>query len=77
MGAVPWEGDRKLFEFLILEGAQAGLSWSTILRKRDNYRAAFDGFDPTQVARYDKQKKEQLLQICQQRTNSEPMDLPS
>lgn len=50
---VPQHDDRKLFEHLILDGAQAGLSWETILRKRDNYRAAFDGFDPVKVARFD------------------------
>jgi DNA-3-methyladenine glycosylase I len=49
---VPVHDDRVLFEFLVLEGAQAGLSWSTILRKRDNYRKAFAGFDPTKVARF-------------------------
>jgi DNA-3-methyladenine glycosylase I len=49
---VPLHDDRQLFEFLILEGAQAGLSWITILKKRENYRAAFDGFDPQTVARY-------------------------
>ena len=49
---VPLHDDRKLFEFLVLEGAQAGLSWHTVLRKRENYRAAFDGFDPEKVARY-------------------------
>jgi DNA-3-methyladenine glycosylase I len=49
---VPVRDDRRLFEFLILEGAQAGLSWSTILAKRENYRQAFDGFDPERVARY-------------------------
>jgi DNA-3-methyladenine glycosylase I len=49
---VPLHDDRKLFEFLVLEGAQAGLSWSTILNKRDAYRVAFDGFDPRRVARY-------------------------
>lgn len=58
---VPVHDDRKLFEFLILEGAQAGLSWETILRKRDNYRAAFDAFDPKKVARYDERKKAALL----------------
>ena len=58
---VPVHDDRKLFEFLVLEGAQAGLSWETILRKRDNYRAAFDKFDPKRVARYDEQKKAALL----------------
>lgn len=58
---VPVHDDRKLFEFLILEGAQAGLSWSTILNKRDNYRKAFDGFDPERVARYDRRKIQQLM----------------
>jgi DNA-3-methyladenine glycosylase I len=53
--------DRTLFEFLILEGAQAGLSWETILNKRENYRAAFDGFDAQRVARYDRRKIAQLL----------------
>jgi DNA-3-methyladenine glycosylase I len=50
---VPLHDDRKLFEFLVLEGAQAGLSWLTILRKREGYRAAFAGFDPAEVARWD------------------------
>lgn len=59
---VPVHEDRVLFEFLILEGAQAGLSWDTILRKRENYRAAFDGFDPKIVARYDQRKLSRLLQ---------------
>src|SRR5579863_1732326 len=58
---VPVHDDRVLFEFLVLEGAQAGLSWSTILRKRDAYRRAFDGFDPRKVARYDKRKVAALL----------------
>jgi DNA-3-methyladenine glycosylase I len=58
---VPVHDDRTLFEFLILEGAQAGLSWSTILRKRDNYRAAFDDFDPARVATYDDAKTAELL----------------
>jgi DNA-3-methyladenine glycosylase I len=53
---VPVHDDRRLFEFLILEGAQAGLSWETILRKRDAYREAFGGFDPQKVARYDAKK---------------------
>ena len=57
----PVHDERVLFEFLILEGAQAGLSWDTILRKRDNYRAAFDRFDPRKVARYDGRKVKQLL----------------
>ena len=59
---VPVHDDKRLFEFLILEGAQAGLSWETILRKRDNYRAAFDGFDPKKVAKYDERKVAALLQ---------------
>ena len=58
---VPVRDDRKLFEFLILEGAQAGLSWDTILAKRENYRKAFDGFDPRKVARYGNKKKQLLL----------------
>jgi len=58
---VPQHNDRVLFEFLILEGAQAGLSWDTILKKRENYRAAFDGFDVARVARYDKRKVRELL----------------
>jgi DNA-3-methyladenine glycosylase I len=53
--------DRTLFEFLILEGAQAGLSWDTILAKRENYRRAFDDFDPAKVARYGAAKKRKLL----------------
>ena len=59
---VPLHDDRKLFELLILEGAQAGLSWSTILQKRENYRKAFDRFDPKKVARYNARKTAQLLQ---------------
>lgn len=59
---VPLHDDRALFEFLILEGAQAGLSWITILRKRENYRVAFDGFDAQRIARYDADKIESLLQ---------------
>ncbi len=59
---VPQHDDRVLFEFLILEGAQAGLSWDTILRKRENYRVAFDGFDPKKIARYDRRKTQRLLQ---------------
>jgi DNA-3-methyladenine glycosylase I len=58
---VPVHDDRKLFEFLILEGAQAGLSWDTVLKKRENYRAAFDGFDPEKIARYDRRKIASLL----------------
>ena len=58
---VPVHDDRALFEFLILEGAQAGLSWDTILRKRENYRAAFDGFDAGRIARYDARKVRKLL----------------
>ena len=58
---VPIHDDRALFEFLILEGAQAGLSWITILRKREGYRAAFDNFDPVKVANYDEHKVAELL----------------
>jgi DNA-3-methyladenine glycosylase I len=58
---VPIHDDRMLFEFLILEGAQAGLSWETILKKRDNYREAFDRFDPELVGRYGRKKVNQLL----------------
>lgn len=58
---VPLHDDRALFEFLILEGAQAGLSWSTILQKRENYRAAFDGFHARKVARYSEAKIASLL----------------
>ena len=58
---VPLHNDRKLFEFLVLEGFQAGLSWLTILRKRANFRKAFDGFDFNKVARYDKRKINSLL----------------
>lgn len=58
---VPLYDDQKLFEFLILEGMQAGLSWMTILRKRDNFRAAFDGFDPHKIAHYDQAKFEELM----------------
>ncbi len=58
---VPQHDDLKLFEFLILEGAQAGLSWEIILNKREGYRTAFSGFDPTIVAKYSERKVEQLL----------------
>lgn len=58
---VPLHDDRALFELLILEGAQAGLSWSTVLAKRENYRKAFDGFDPAKVAKYDDRKVAELL----------------
>jgi DNA-3-methyladenine glycosylase I len=58
---VPVHDDAKLFEFLVLEGAQAGLSWETILNKRENYREAFDGFDTQRIARYDRRKIGQLL----------------
>src|SRR6266704_1191428 len=58
----PVHDDRTLFEFLILEGAQAGLSWDTILQKRDNYRKAFNNFDPKKVAGYDSKKQKGLLQ---------------
>ena len=58
---VPVHDDRLLFEFLILEGAQAGLSWETILKKRENYREAFDQFDPALVAKYGQKKRQSLL----------------
>jgi DNA-3-methyladenine glycosylase I len=58
---VPVHDDRLLFEFLILEGAQAGLSWETILKKRTHYRKAFDDFDPARVARYSENKRKRLL----------------
>ena len=58
---VPTHDDRKLFEFLILEGAQAGLSWDTILNKRENYRAAMDGFNPARIAHYDSKRTGTLL----------------
>lgn len=57
----PLRDDRALFEFLVLEGAQAGLAWITVLRKREGYRAAFDGFDASKVARYSDRKLERLL----------------
>lgn len=59
---VPVHDDQTLFEFLTLEGAQAGLSWITVLRKRENYRVAFDGFDPAKIARYSVKRQEKLLQ---------------
>ncbi len=58
---VPVYDDKKLFEMLNLEGAQAGLSWITVLRKRDTYRLAFDGFDPEKIAQYDEAKRAELL----------------
>jgi DNA-3-methyladenine glycosylase I len=58
---VPVHDDRVLFEFLLLEGAQAGLSWITILRKRESYRRAFDGFDPARIARYREARQRKLL----------------
>ena len=58
---VPLRDDRALFELLILEGAQAGLSWSTVLKKRENYRIAFDHFDPQKIAQYDEAKVAELL----------------
>ena len=65
---VPQHDDRRLFEFLILEGAQAGLSWDTILKKRENYRAAFDQFDPNRIAVYDtwKSKQRRFDQLCEE-----------
>jgi DNA-3-methyladenine glycosylase I len=58
---VPVHDDRRLFEFLILEGAQAGLSWETILKKRENYRRAFDSFDPAKIVAYDQRKIRALM----------------
>jgi DNA-3-methyladenine glycosylase I len=58
---VPLKDDRKLFEFLVLDAAQAGLSWEIILRKREGFRAAFDNFDPEKIARYDHKKIKELL----------------
>jgi len=58
---VPLKDDRKLFEFLVLDAAQAGLSWEIILRKREGFRAAFDDFDPEKIARYDDKKIKKLL----------------
>ena len=58
---VPEHDDIKLFEMLILEGAQAGLSWLTVLKRRETYRAAYDGFDPAQMAQWDREKIESLL----------------
>ena len=58
---VPVRNDRKLFEFRILEGAQAGLSWDTILRKRENYRKAFDGFDAERISKYTAKKRKSLM----------------
>ena len=58
---IPLHDDRKLFEFIVLDGAQAGLSWRTVLRKRENYRRAFQGFDPVVVARYAEKDVRRLL----------------
>ena len=58
---VPCHDDRRLFEMLVLEGAQAGLSWITVLRKRENYRRAFDGFEPAAVARYGEHERARLM----------------
>ena len=70
---VPQHDDRVLFEFLILEGAQAGLSWQTILEKRDNYRRAFDRFDARKVARYDARKVRKLKQLPARTPQSDAM----
>jgi DNA-3-methyladenine glycosylase I len=64
---VPVHDDRLLFEFLILEGAQAGLSWETILNKRESYRVAFDHFDPASVAKYGQKKRKKLAVGCRNR----------
>lgn len=58
---IPLHDDRKLFELLVLEGAQAGLSWITVLKKRENYRKAFDSFDAVKMAKYDEKKVKELL----------------
>jgi DNA-3-methyladenine glycosylase I len=58
---VPLHDDYRLLEFLILEGAQAGVSWDTVLKKRENYRAAFDHFEPEKIARYDRRKLQSLM----------------
>lgn len=58
---VPLHEDRKIFEFMVLDAAQAGLSWRTVLLKRENYRAALDGFDPVKIARYDRRQVARLL----------------
>jgi DNA-3-methyladenine glycosylase I len=71
---VPLHDDRALFEFLILEGHQAGLSWETVLRKREAYREAFDGFDPERVARYDRKKIRALLSDARLIRNRLKMD---
>src|SRR4051812_37938752 len=59
---VPVRDDRTLFEFLVLEGAQAGLSWDTVLKKREHYRKVFDGFDPVKISKWDEKKKAKLMQ---------------
>ena len=59
---IPVHDDQLLFEFLVLEGAQAGLSWTTILKKRDNYRRAFDNFEPSKVAAYKEDKIKELIE---------------
>ena len=59
---VPVHDDRKLFEMLVLEGAQAGLSWSTILKRREGYREAFDNFDAVKISKYDSKKKKELME---------------
>ncbi len=69
---VPVHDDRVLFEFLILEGAQAGLSWNTILKKRENYRKALDGFRPEKIARYGKRDVQRLLR--QRWDRAEPIE---
>jgi DNA-3-methyladenine glycosylase I len=71
---VPLHDDRALFEFLILEGHQAGLSWETVLRKRQAYREAFDGFEPERVAQYDRQKIRALLSDARLIRNRLKMD---
>ena len=74
---VPVYDDRELFEMLNLEGAQAGLSWITVLKKRAHYRKVFDGFNPKKIAKYDQAKREELLAdpgICLLYTSPSPRD---
>jgi DNA-3-methyladenine glycosylase I len=73
---VPVRDDRKHFEFLVLEGAQAGLSWSTILKRREGYRRAFEDFDPQKVARFTGKKIEQLIQDPSMIRNRQKIEAP-
>jgi DNA-3-methyladenine glycosylase I len=74
--AVPLHDDRKIFEMLVLEGAQAGLNWLTVLRKRENYRKALDNFDPRKVAKYDSKKSKNHLEEHLYYNNSKWFDRP-